>query len=126
MILEDRGFIDRLHSKIDAGHSAPYALKKVIGDYIDAFGQMEDAYLRERAADMEDIGRRLLANLTGKATDGLHLNHPGILVAKRLLPSDMAILDHEKIQGMVLESNEAQCPFGHHGQGAGHSCGYRR
>ncbi len=107
MILEDRGFIDRLHSKIDAGHSAPYALKKVIGDYIDAFGQMEDAYLRERAADMEDIGRRLLANLTGKATDGLHLNHPGILVAKRLLPSDMAILDHEKIQGMVLESNEA-------------------
>jgi phosphotransferase system enzyme I (PtsP) len=107
MILEDRGFIDRLHSTIEEGHSAPYALKTVISGYVEAFGQMEDAYLRERAADMEDIGRRLLANLTGKETDGLHLNHPGILVAKRLLPSDMAILDHDKIQGMVLESNEA-------------------
>jgi phosphotransferase system enzyme I (PtsP) len=107
MILEDRSLIDRLHTTIEDGHSAPYALKKVISGYVEAFEQMEDAYLRERAADMEDIGRRLLANLTGKSTGELHLNHPGILVAKRLLPSDMAMLDHDKIQGMILESNEA-------------------
>jgi phosphotransferase system enzyme I (PtsP) len=107
MILEDRSFIDRMHTSIESGHSAPYTLNKVISGYVEAFGQMEDAYLRERAADMEDIGRRLLANLTGKPTDGLHLNHPGILVAKRLLPSDMAMLDHDMIQGIVLESNEA-------------------
>jgi len=107
MILEDRGFIDRLHELIEAQHSAPYALKKVISGYLEAFEQMEDAYLRERAADMEDIGRRLLANLVGKDTEGLHLHHSGILVAKRLLPSDMAILDHSMILGMVVESNEA-------------------
>ena len=107
MILEDRGFIDRLHELIEERHSAPYALKKVISGYLDAFGQMEDPYLRERAADMEDIGRRLLANLVGKDTEGLHLHHSGILVAKRLLPSDMAILDHSMILGMVIESNEA-------------------
>ncbi len=107
MILEDRGFIERLHELIDERHSAPYALKKVINGYLEAFGQMEDAYLRERAADMEDIGRRLLANLVGKSTEGLQLHHAGILIAKRLLPSDMAILDHKKIQGMIIESNEA-------------------
>ncbi len=107
MILEDRGFIDRLHELIEEHHSAPYALKKVISGYLEAFGQMEDPYLRERAADMEDIGRRLLANLVGKDTEGLHLRHSGILVAKRLLPSDMAILDHSMILGMVIESNEA-------------------
>ena len=107
MILEDRGFIERLHERIDGGHSAPYALKKVIGSYLEAFSNMEDAYLRERAADMEDIGRRLLANLVGQEPEGLHLHHAGILVAKRLLPSDMAILDHELIRGMVIESNEA-------------------
>ena len=107
MILEDRGFIDRLYELIEERHSAPYALKKVIGGYLEAFGKMEDPYLRERAADMEDIGRRLLANLVGKDTEGLHLHHSGILVAKRLLPSDMAILDHSMILGMVIESNEA-------------------
>ncbi len=107
MILEDRGFIERLHEQIDDGHSAPYALKKVIGSYLEAFANMEDAYLRERAADMEDIGRRLLANLVGQEPEGLHLHHAGILVAKRLLPSDMAILDHELIRGMIIESNEA-------------------
>lgn len=107
MILEDRGFIERLHELIEQKHSAPYALKKVISNYLDAFANMEDAYLRERAADMEDIGRRLLANLVDQKPEGLHLHHAGILVAKRLLPSDMAILDHEMIRGMVVESNEA-------------------
>ncbi|NOY13270.1 MAG: phosphoenolpyruvate--protein phosphotransferase [Deltaproteobacteria bacterium] len=107
MILEDRGFIERLHDLIDEGHSAPYALKKVIAGYLDAFADMEDAYLRERAADMEDIGRRLLANLVGHKAEGLLLHRAGILVAKRLLPSDMAILDHKLIRGMVIESSEA-------------------
>jgi phosphotransferase system enzyme I (PtsP) len=107
MILEDRGFIERLHDLIEEEHSAPYALKKVIGGYLEAFANMEDAYLSERAADMEDIGRRLLANLVGQEQEGLHLHHAGILVAKRLLPSDMAILDHKLIRGMVIESNEA-------------------
>ncbi|MFO7576546.1 MAG: phosphoenolpyruvate--protein phosphotransferase [Pelovirga sp.] len=107
MILEDRGFIERIHSLIEEHHSAPYALKRVINGYLGAFARMEDPYLRERAADMEDVGRRLLANLVGRNTDGLQMQHPSILVARRLLPSDMAILDHEKIQGIILESHEA-------------------
>ena len=107
MILEDRGFIERLRDLIEDHHSAPYALKKVIGGYLKAFEGMEDAYLRERAADMEDIGRRLLANLVGKNPSGLHLHQRGILVAKRLLPSDMAVLEHDKILGMIIESHEA-------------------
>ena len=106
MILEDRGFIEKLYGHIDNNHSAPYALKKVISNYLEAFSKMEDPYLRERAADMEDIGRRLLANLMGKETAGLHLNHSGILVAKRLLPSDMAVLDHTLVKGMIIESHE--------------------
>ncbi len=107
MILEDRGFIEKLYKLIEERHSSPYALKKVISSYLEAFNQMEDPYLRERAADMEDIGRRLLANLIGRNPEGLHLNHAGILVAKKLLPSDMAVLDHHMIQGMIIESNEA-------------------
>jgi len=106
MILEDRSFIDKLECEIEVGHSAPYALKKVVGGYLEAFSRMEDPYLRERAADMEDIGRRLLANLTGRGDQTLHLVRPGILVAKEILPSEMAALDHEQILGIVTESGE--------------------
>jgi phosphotransferase system enzyme I (PtsP) len=106
MILEDRGFIDRLYVGIKKGHSAPYMLEKVVSGFIEAFERMDDPYLRERAADMEDIGRRLLANLIGKGDQGLQLKHAGILVARQILPSDMAALDHTQITGIVTESGE--------------------
>jgi len=106
MILEDRGFLERLRREIESGHSAPYALKKVVGEYLEVFQRMDDPYLRERAADMEDIGRRLLANLVGQENHILHLRQPGILVARELLPSEMAALDHEQILGIVTEAGE--------------------
>lgn len=107
MILEDRSFQKKLFAEIEEHqHSAAFALKKVVSDYIEAFGRMEDAYLRERAADMEDIGRRILAGLVGSGTQNLHLKNPGVLVARELLPSDMASLDPEKILGIVTEVGE--------------------
>jgi len=106
MILEDRSFIDRLYDGIKKGHGAPYMLEKVVSGYIEAFERMDDPYLRERAADMEDIGRRLLANLIGKRDHGLHLKQTGILVARQILPSDMAALDHTQITGIVTEAGE--------------------
>lgn len=106
MILEDRAFLQRIQQQIEQRHCAAYALKKVVDHYIGAFERMDDPYLRERAADMKDIGRRLAANLSGREDQGLHLKHPGILIAKEILPSDMASLDHEQILGIVTESGE--------------------
>ncbi|MCK4536403.1 MAG: phosphoenolpyruvate--protein phosphotransferase, partial [Desulfuromonadales bacterium] len=64
-------------------------------------------YLRERASDMEDIGRRILGTLVGDTPDrALHLKHPGILVARQILPSDMASLDTDQIQGIITEVGE--------------------
>jgi phosphotransferase system enzyme I (PtsP) len=106
MILEDRSFIDQMENKIRSGHSAQYALKKVIEHYMDAFAKMDDAYLRERASDTRDIGRRLLSNLTGEKNHSLLLKKPGILFAREVLPSDMATLDHKKLLGIVTEAGE--------------------
>ncbi|MGK2907853.1 MAG: phosphoenolpyruvate--protein phosphotransferase [Desulfuromonadales bacterium] len=107
MILEDRSFINKLHDEISKGHSAAYALGKTVADYIEVFHKMEDAYLRERATDMEDIGRRILANLIGDTSEqNLHLKCPGILVARQILPSDMAALDNEQILGIITETGE--------------------
>ncbi|MEJ2199888.1 MAG: phosphoenolpyruvate--protein phosphotransferase [Desulfuromonadaceae bacterium] len=106
MILEDRSFIDKLTQEIRNGHSVSYALKKTIDGYIVAFEHMEDAYLRERAADIKDIGRRLLANLSDNYQTTLQLKSPGILIAREILPSDMATLDHEQLKGIVTEAGE--------------------
>jgi phosphotransferase system enzyme I (PtsP) len=106
MILEDRGFQDQLSKEIKAGHSAPYALKKVISSYTETFANIEDPYLRERATDIMDIGRRMLSSLTGRENKVLKLKHKGILLAHEIMPSDMAVLDHEKILGIVTESGE--------------------
>jgi len=106
MILEDRGFMERLREGIRGSHSAPYVVEKVVGEYLAAFNKMDDPYLRERAADMEDIGRRLLTCLLGGEGQGLTLKQAGILVARQILPSDMAALDHARITGIVTESGE--------------------
>ncbi|MBN2643959.1 MAG: phosphoenolpyruvate--protein phosphotransferase [Desulfuromonadaceae bacterium] len=106
MILEDRAFQDQLLKEITDGHSAPYALKKVVASYTEAFTRMDDPYLRERATDIMDIGRRLLANLTGNETTRLKFKKKGILVAREILPSDMATLEHDKVLGIVTEAGE--------------------
>lgn len=106
MILEDRSFIDQMTHEINRGHSAPYALKKVIHQYTEAFSKMDDAYLRERATDTLDIGRRILSNITGEKNKTIQIKRPGILFAREVLPSDMAILDHEKLLGIVTEAGE--------------------
>ncbi len=107
MILEDHSFIKKLQGEINKGHSAAYALEKTVANYIEAFHKMDDPYLRERATDMEDIGRRILANLVGDASDQtLHLKHPSILVARQILPSDMASLDNEQILAIITEGGE--------------------
>lgn len=106
MILEDRSFIEKIHREIEGGSAAAYAVKKTVGEYVEAFHRMEDPYLRERAADMEDIGRRLLAHLAGRDDHTVQLKYPGILVAREILPSDMAALDHDQLRGIVTEAGE--------------------
>ncbi|WP_432822194.1 phosphoenolpyruvate--protein phosphotransferase [Trichloromonas sp.] len=106
MILEDRSFMEKLRNEIRLGHGVSFSLKKIVAEYIEVFERMEDPYLRERAADIKDIGRRLLANLNDNQQATLQLKSPGVLIARELLPSDMAALDHEQIKGIVTEAGE--------------------
>ena len=103
MILEDHSFLEKIRHLIGQRRSAFHAVQKIIGDYMQAFEKMDDPYLRERGADIKDIGRRLLANLTGHEQPELTLATEGILVAQELFPSDMAVLDHRKIRGIAVE-----------------------
>ncbi len=106
MILEDHSFLEKIRERIRSGIGAFQAVQKTVGTYVAAFDHMEDPYLRERAADLRDIGRRLLSHLVGSDEPKLALEHEGILVAQELLPSDMAMLDHEKVKGLIIEAAE--------------------
>jgi phosphotransferase system, enzyme I, PtsP len=106
MILEDRGFIGRVLELIDEDYGAARAIREAADYYIDAFARMEDPYLRERSADMEDIGRRLIDSLDGNGRSRGRLREKRIIVAEEILPSDMATLDHAKVLGILTEKGD--------------------
>jgi len=103
MILEDRGFSSKISELIDQGVGATRAVHDVVHHYVQAFSAMEDPYLRERSADMEDIGRRLIDVLEGNDKTAVTLKEKRVLIAEEIFPSDLAMLDHDKILGIVTE-----------------------
>lgn len=107
MILEDRGFAAKVLERLSAGIGAVRAVQDVVDSYVSAFAKMEDPYLRERSADMKDIGRRIIDCLTGNDRPATRLREKRILLAKEILPSDLAAMDHEKILGIIAGSGDA-------------------
>jgi len=103
MILEDRGFSGKVSDLIDQGMGATRAVHEVVQHYVQAFSAMEDPYLRERSADMEDIGRRIIDGLEGNGKSTVKLKEQRVIVADEIFPSDLAMLDHDKILGIVTE-----------------------
>ncbi|HJV66612.1 MAG TPA: phosphoenolpyruvate--protein phosphotransferase [Geomonas sp.] len=103
MILEDRGFIGKISALIDGGLGAARAVGEVVSDYVAAFARMEDPYLRERSADMEDIGRRICDALNGNHRNRGKLKDNRVIIARELLPSDLAFMDHSKVIGIATE-----------------------
>ncbi|MDP4143669.1 MAG: phosphoenolpyruvate--protein phosphotransferase [Bacillota bacterium] len=99
MLLEDPEFVGGVEFNIDNNKvNAEKALQDVIDMYMSIFASMEDEYMRERAADVKDVGSRILANLSGKACGSFeNLDNNTIVVAHDLTPSDTAQLDKNKV-----------------------------
>lgn len=103
MLLDDPEFTGAVEMNIESSMvNAEKALNDVIEMYMGIFGAMEDEYMKERAADVKDVGNRILANLAGKAGSGLeNLQENTIVVAHDLTPSDTAQLDKSKVIGFL-------------------------
>lgn len=106
MVLEDRGFVSRVLELIERDYGAARAVTEAVEYYVGAFARMEDPYLRERSADMEDIGRRIIDCLDGSDPSKVKLREKRIIVAADILPSDLATLDHDKIVGIITERGD--------------------
>lgn len=84
--------------------NAEYATEQVANMMISIFEGMEDAYMRERAADIKDVTFRLKCNLCGKEIPNLAtIDTPVIIVAKDLTPSDTGSLNKEFAKGFATE-----------------------
>jgi phosphotransferase system enzyme I (PtsI) len=79
----------------------------VFRDYMAAIAarleRVEDEYLRERRSDVQDIERRVLRFLVGGGHRGLELSKPSVVIAHDITPSDVALLDRERVLGVVTE-----------------------
>jgi len=105
MMLEDATFVGKIEARIREGEAAETALKHVVATYVEAFLTMTDGYLRERAADVRDIGQHLLRNLLGsEERESRGFDRDVVLVAHELALTDLSMMEHERLKGIVLAS----------------------
>ena len=105
MFLEDKAFINEVigHLK-EAQVNVEHVFSEVLRKYVRAFSKVEDEYMRDRAVDVEDVGRRVLRNLTGLKRRSLaDLTQPVVVVAYDLSPSDTATMHRQHVIGFITD-----------------------
>lgn len=104
MFLEDPEFIGAIEETIQAESlQTVAAIEKVKLFYKTLFDQMDNAYMKERATDIVDVGNRLIRNALGIQDSNSTLPDNTIIVAHDLTPSDTAQLDKSKVIGFLTD-----------------------
>lgn len=105
MVLDDELLVGDTRKAITGQfRNAEWAVRDVAGKYITQFTESKDAYFRERADDISDVARRLLRNLMGiKEELPGQWDHPCVVVAENLTPSETMALPREVVRGVVLD-----------------------
>ncbi len=99
--LTDIDLFSEVHDLIEDGHSAAWSWQKVIDGRVAEVEQVANERLAGRAADLHDVGQRVLRLLTGTQQGEVYLpSEPVLLVAEDLTPSDTARLDPKRILGL--------------------------
>lgn len=108
MILEDTEFIDAVTLAVGDGNDARGAVDAVARDYIGRFRAFDDPYLAERAADVEDVRRRLIRHLEGGAEEaGADPVAGRIIVDEHISPSEVFAFASDGAVGLISEHGAA-------------------
>jgi phosphocarrier protein FPr len=104
LFASDPGIVNPALEAVRAGASAEEAIERSTAEQADRLAAVDDEYMRERAADLRDVGRRVSGLLSGRQPPRLHLSDGSmaILIAEDLDPSIMAILRPELVAGVAL------------------------
>ena len=102
MMLEDIDYNDSIQNIIDTQSvNAEYAVAVTADNFAEMFGAMDDAYMRERAADIKDISNRLIRNLQSEGEDNSSSDDKVIICSDDLAPSETVLLDKDKVLAFV-------------------------
>ncbi|MET3508486.1 phosphoenolpyruvate--protein phosphotransferase [Halalkalibacter oceani] len=103
LVLSDPELVDAVTGKIEAEkQNAEYAMNEVASMFIEMFENMENEYMKERAADIRDVSKRVLGHLLGVQTQSLAaVTEEMIVIAEDLTPSDTAQLNPAFIKGFA-------------------------
>ena len=108
MILEDEVYRNAVREKIFVEHvNAEYAVYEVGERFAASFAGMQDAYMKERAADVKDVTERILQILSGCQEKQIRPDEPVILIAEDLTPSETIQMDKSKILAFVTRKGSA-------------------
>jgi phosphotransferase system enzyme I (PtsI) len=106
LVLEDQALIGETIREFETtNRNIETCFNRVSSRYIQAFSEIDDEYLRERAGDIRDVAQRVLQNLLGQAENSLtRLADKRIVVANDISPSDSASIDRSAALGIVTDS----------------------
>ena len=102
-LLDDPEFTGGMLLEIESNSiNAMKAVENVTNTFVMIFESMDNEYMKERAADIKDVSKRIISNLAGKGGDAFAVTEANtIIVAHDLTPSDTAQLDRSKVVGFL-------------------------
>src|SRR5947208_259407 len=105
LVVEDRTLIDEVLRRLETERcNVEWVFQEVASNYAETLSKIDDPYLRERALDIQDVTRRIVRNLQGKAPKPmLSTAEPHILVAHNLTPSDTATMNRQLVLGIATD-----------------------
>ena len=103
MMLKDPAFVGEMVQRIDGGENPPKVVLAVGRKYMDMLAASPHAYMREKEQDVEDLVKRLMANLTGVGVE-IGADSECVVVARELFPSDILKLASADVRGLVVVS----------------------
>jgi phosphoenolpyruvate-protein phosphotransferase (PTS system enzyme I) len=105
LVVEDRTLIDEVLRRLETERcNVEWVFQEVANNYAETLSKIDDPYLRERALDIQDVTRRIVRNLQGKAPKRLmSTGEAHILVAHNLTPSDAATMNRQLVLGIATD-----------------------
>lgn len=104
MMIDDLDYNGSIQNMIESQNvNAEYAVAMTGDNFSSMFAEMDDDYMKARAADVKDISERLVSVLSGVDNDMGNLEEPVILVADDLAPSETVQMDKSKLLAFVTE-----------------------
>lgn len=104
-ILSDPEMMGQIKDSIETNKvSAEEAVDTVTTMFSDMLASMDNEYMKERAADVKDVAKRAMSNLMDKELPNIAgIDHPVIIVAHEITPSDTSQMDAKFVKGMITD-----------------------